>query len=323
MPSPPPDKAAPIAVNVAQAYSSDWQNSVSSYGTVYAMEGTDLTTDVAGKVTAILFHSGEQVVRGQTLVTLENEDLSGQVLKDQANLELMKIRLKQSTYLQKIGAIAALEYDTAVADYESAVGTLQMDQAQLQKTLITAPFSGVVGLRNVNLGQYITPGAVIVNLQQTDQAYVDFAIPQDQAEQARLGDRVVVSIDEGKNVFEGKLVASDAALHTDSRTLMMRATLADPHHRLKPGMYAMITLYLGQKQTSVTVPSNAIVYSPTTNGVYVVKAGHAVLIPVVVGERRENEAQILQGVEVGQTIVTSGQSKLFPGASVTVVPDVH
>ena len=310
-------KKNPFLVEIQAVATQNWQPSIEAYGTVNAVQGVDISSDVAGKIDQIDFKSGQRVAAGAVLVMLENDDLKATLAEDQAKLYLAHTQMQEMQYLYREGAESRLANDTAVANYDQDLAVVQFDQAKLDKTYIRSPFAGTVGLNTVNLGQYISPGTVIANVQQTTGLYVDFSVPQDQTLTAKVGDKVTVQIDNQSTPILGTLTAFNSAVDQDTRTLTMRASIpagAD----LRPGTYVLVKLFLGESKPYPTIPETAIIYNPTTEGVYVVKAGHAQLTAIQVGTRKDGLAQVTSGLNLGDEVVVAGQDLLFSGAPVQV-----
>lgn len=296
-----------------------WQSTLESYGTVKSIEATDISTDISGKINRILFDSGDKVAEGTLLVELENDDLKAALQQDQAKFILAKSQLDKITYLYNERIFSRIDYETAFSNYSQDLAQVRLDEAQLKKTLIIAPFSGTIGLRNVNIGQYISPGNIIANIQREDQLYIDFLVPQDDELKIKVGDGVELQTSDHSKIVHAIVSAIDSNVNNENRMLMVRATISRGQHII-PGTYALVHIYLNKLRDYPTVPEEAIVYAPSSNGIYLVKQGRVQLIPIKMGARRHGEVQVLSKLTKDEQVVVSDQSQLYPNALVSVIP---
>ncbi len=290
-----------------------WQTQLRAVGTLHAVEGADLASEVAGLVIRIGFRAGEDVRKGVLLVQLRDD--SEKAAADQAMQTY-----KRDSALIKIKAISR-------ADYDSAVATMRSTQAALEKKAIRAPFDGRVGIRKVDVGQYVAAGVEMVTLQQLDPIYVDFKAPQQQLPLLAVGSKVVVTTDvlPGKT-FIGEVVAFDPKIDEDTRSVAVRAQVRNPGKVLLPGMFATVIVDAGRPQNILTLPQTAITFNPYGNTAFVVKKqqenGKDQLVVeqhfVVTGETRGDQIAILSGIAPSDTVVSSGGSKLKNGSIVIV-----
>jgi membrane fusion protein (multidrug efflux system) len=243
--------------------------------------------------------------------------------------ELNDITYERDQKQFKMQAVSQATLDTDSANLKNAQAQVAQQQAIIDKKLLRAPFAGHLGIRAVDLGQYLGPGTVIVTLQALDPIYADFFVPQQAADQVSLGQTVAVKIDAFKDrMFSGEISAINPKVDTGSRNVQVRATLKNQDHKLLPGMYATVDITTGSPQNYITLPQTAITYNPYGDTVYVIESkgndadGKPQLSArqtfVVVGSTRGDQVAVLKGVEDGDTVVTAGQIKLHNGSVVLI-----
>lgn len=309
----------PAAVNVVTAKAATWQKTVVSTGTLIPDQGVTIKSDIAGRITEVFFKSGTHVEKGQPIVQIFPNILQAQLKQNQANLTLTKLTYDRMADLYKRKVASGAEYDTASANYQAAQAVLDQTQAQLDQTLIKAPFSGYLGIRQINVGDYLSAGAPIVNLENTNPMFVDFTVPEVFSKEIKIGQKVdVTSQTYGKQIFTGTVTAIESLIDPNTRTLNIRATFPNENNVLIPGSFVITTVYVGEPKQLITLPQTAIVYSEQGNYVYVVKDGKAVKTLVQLGERGDANIFITSGLTVGEEVVTAGQQRLHNGASVAV-----
>ncbi len=317
----------PTTVTAVKAEAQNWTPKLHAVGSLAAVNGVDVTTQVAGQVTAILFTSDERVKQGQPLVQLDTSTWVPQLDSAKASLTLSQLNYQRQLDLKAQNATPESSVDSARATLEQDQASVAKLQATLQQMTIEAPFTGKIGIRQINLGQYLQPGANIASLQSQDPLYVNFEIPGTQLSEVHLNQTVeVTSESDPHQVFTGKVTAMDSAISSDTRSLSIQATLPNPQHQLIPGMFVTVDVLLPQADDIVTLPETAVNYTLYGNSVYVIskdeKTGQLTASeePVIVGNSRNGKTQILQGLKVGEEVVTTGQMKLFNGAHVAIVP---
>ena len=244
--------------------------------------------------------------------------------------DLSQITFERDEKQFKMQAVSQATLDTDAANLKNAQAQVAQQQAVIDKKLLRAPFAGRLGIRAVDLGQYLGPGTAIVTLQELDPIYVDFFVPQQSVDQLRLGQSVAVKIDAFKDVtFSGEIAAINPKVDTGSRNVQIRATLKNPKHRLLPGMYATVDIVTGAPKDYVTFPQTAITYNPYGDTVYIVVDGKdknadgkpqqiARQTFVTVGPTRGDQVAVLKGVDDGDMVVTTGQIKLHNGSVVLI-----
>jgi membrane fusion protein, multidrug efflux system len=321
--------APPQTVSATRAEYSRWQPTIEAVGSLRAVKGADLSLEVSGVVDSISFNSGDDVEQGALLLKLRADDDTAKLVSLQATAELSELTYERDLKQFKIQAVSQATLDTDTANLKNAKAQVAEQQAVLDKKSLRAPFAGHLGIRAVDLGQYLSAGTTIVTLQALDPIFVDFFLPQQSVDQVRIGQAVTVTIDAFKERnFPGEIAAINPKVDASSRNVQVRATLQNPDHKLLPGMYATIDIATGAPQNYITLPQTAITYNPYGDTVYVVdnKSGSAdgkrPLIArqtfVTTGATRGDQVAVLKGVNEGDMIVTAGQIKLHNGSPVSI-----
>ncbi len=319
----------PQTISAAKAPTSEWLPKIEAIGSLRAVKGADLSLEVSGVVESISFNSGDDVAEGAPLLKLRTADDVARLNSLQAMAELSDITYERDQKQFKMQAVSQATLDTDAANLKNAKAQVAQQQAIIDKKLLRAPFAGHLGIRAVDLGQYLGPGTVIVTLQALDPIYVDFFVPQQLVDQIRLNQSVTVKVDAFKDqTFVGDISAINPKVDTTNRNVQIRATLKNSDRKLLPGMYATVDIAVGSPKTYVTLPQTAITYNPYGDTVYVVegKANDADGKPqltarqtfVTVGLTRGDQVAILKGVDEGDMIVTAGQIKLHNGSVVLI-----
>ncbi len=315
-------------VATIQAADSAWQPSLSSVGSVVAVNGADLSAEIAGIVDSIHFESGADVPAGALLVTLRANNDPAVLAQLQATASLDQITYDRDRKQFQADAISQAQVDTDRANLAAAQAQVAGEQALIAEKQIRAPFAGRLGIRQVNPGQYLAVGTAIVTLQQLNPLFVDFYLPQQALAQLSVGQQVDISIDAfpGQK-FTAKVSAINAEVDSSTRTIQVRATLPNDDLRLRPGMFATVNLAVGAPQNYVTLPSTAIAYNPYGDTVFTVVSGKDAkgnpdLIAhqqfVTLGDTRGDQVAVLSGIKAGDQVVTAGQLKLRNGDVVAV-----
>ncbi len=305
-----------------------WQSQVRAVGTLHAVEGADLSSELAGIVTRIAFKPGDDVKQGQLLIQLRDDSDRAQLAALRATAEQNAQTYARNVALLKTNAISKQQYDIANANMKSSRAQAEAQAALVEKKAIRAPFAGRVGIRMVDVGQYVNAGTALVTLQQLDPIYVDFSVPQQQAGLLRPGDLVTLTSDGARDrTFTGHVVATDPKVDPVTRNLRVRAEISNPNKILIPGMFATVVISIGGERPQLTLPQTAISYNPYGDVVYVVtkgkdEKGKDVLVAnqrfVVLGETRGDQIAVLEGITPQDEVVSSGQLKLKNGAIVNV-----
>lgn len=312
----------PVTVAAAIADAEQWDLAIEAVGTVRAARGVELSTEASGEVTDITVESGASVEAGQLLLTLNDSVERASRESQIANLELARLLFERDQQLVRQKSIPQSQYDRSKADLDSATAQLAEIEARLENKRLHAPFAGTVGIIEVDVGDYVEPGTYITTLQDLTELEIDFSVPERHAPELRAGQNIDVEVDAYPGqTFHATLQARDARIDTGTRNLQLRAAL-DPGSGLLPGMFARLTIYLGESETVVTVPETAIAYSLHGNTVYVVERGEdgQSVQPRVVetGKARQGRIAVTSGLQAGEQVVTAGQNKLYRGARIAI-----
>jgi membrane fusion protein (multidrug efflux system) len=319
----------PQTVSATKAESSDWQPKIDAVGSLRAVRGAELSLEVPGVVESITFQSGDEVKAGQVLLTLRKEDEEARLQSLEATAQLAQITYDRNVKQLKAQAISQAIVDNDEANLRNAKAQVAVQKAILDKKTLRAPFDGRLGLRQVDLGQFLSAGTEIATLQSLDPIFVDFLLPQQAVAQISVGEKVRAKVDAFPGrTFEGKITAINPKIDMGSRNIQVRATLANADQKLLPGMFATVELDTGVAQRLVTLPQTAVAYNPYGSLVYIVDdkgktpEGNTQLVArqvfVTTGATRGDQVAILKGVSEGDMVVTSGQIKLRNGVPVVI-----
>jgi membrane fusion protein (multidrug efflux system) len=314
----------PQTVSTMVASVQEWQPKLEAVGSLRAVNGADLSSQIAGTVSSIHFESGAEVKAGTLLVELQSADDVAKLQSLKAAAALAQITLDRDQRQIKVQGVSQQTVDTDVQNLKSAQAQVEQQQATVDYKNVRAPFDGKLGIRQVDLGQYLAAGTTMVTLQSLDPIYVDFFLPQQSLDQLKVGLKVTASIDAfpGRG-FEGEITAINPKIDTGTRNVQIRAALKNPGHHLLPGMYATVDIAAGASQRYVTLPATAVSYSSYGSTVFLADDkgpgadGHPQLVArqvvVTTGATRGDQVAVLTGVKEGDTVVTAGQIKLRPG----------
>lgn len=319
----------PQTVSATKAGLGTWQPKIEAIGSLRALNGADLSIEVSGVVDSISFNSGDDVAQGAELLKLRSDDDVAKLQSLQATAKLNDINYQRDLKQFQLQAVSQANLDTDEANLKNANAQVAQQQAILDKKTLRAPFAGHLGIRAVDIGQYLSAGTAIVTLQALDPIYMDFFVPQQSIAQVRLGQTVAVKVDAYKDqTFPGEVSAINSKVDPSSRNVQVRATLKNADHRLLPGMYATVEINTGAPQNYITLPQTVITYNPYGDTVYIVDSkgadanGKPQLIArqsfVTVGPTRGDQVAVLKGVSEGDMIVTAGQIKLHNGSTVLI-----
>jgi membrane fusion protein (multidrug efflux system) len=319
----------PQTVATTVAGPQPWQPQLKAVGSLRAVNGADLSLEVSGIVDQIQFKSGDDVKAGAPLLTLRSEDDVAKLQSLEAQTDLARITLDRDQKQYKVQAISEQVLDTDTANLKNDKALADQQRAIVAKKFVKAPFDGHLGIRQVDIGQYLTAGTTIVTLQALDPIFVDFTLPQQAMAQLQVGQKVTALVDTYPGVrFVGELVAIDPKVDSSTRNLSIRAAFKNPDHKLLPGMYATAQIDTGTPEQFVTLPQTAITYNAYGSTVFLVEdkgkddKGQPILQArqtfVTVGETRGDQVAVLKGVKAGDQVVVAGQVKLRNGSPVIV-----
>ncbi|MEF3365240.1 efflux RND transporter periplasmic adaptor subunit [Methylocystis sp. 9N] len=323
----------PQTVSVTTAVYQEWLPKLSAIGTFRAVNGADLSLETSGIVEKIYFQSGQDVEAGKILLELRKDTDNARLESLKATAELNAINLRRDQAQLKIHAASQASVDTDVANLRSANAQVVQQEAVIAQKTLLAPFAGRLGIRQIDIGQYIGAGTLIVTLQALDPIFLDFVLPQQALNGVTVGQTITAKVDAFPDQsFTGKIDAISSKVDLASRNVQIRASLANADRKLRPGMFASVEIATGKPQRLITLPQTAIVYAPFGNSVFLAQkaeesadkkapqgsglVAHQAFVRL--GETRGDEVAVLEGVPEGATVVTAGQVKLRNGAPLAI-----
>jgi membrane fusion protein (multidrug efflux system) len=322
---PPPES---VGTSVAEEQS--WEGTLSAVGTITAVRGVTLSNDAPGVVSHIFFESGAFVHEGQVLVELDTAVERAQLASADARRELAQLTASRSRALVEKAALAPAQLDTDNAQLKTSSTDLNAIQAQIDRKVVRAPFAGRLGIREVNLGQYLNSGTELTVLEAIDSVYADFSLPQEHLQDVKVGMPVRVAVDAVPGPpRDGVIAAIDPAVDATTRSIKLRATVPNKEEKLRPGMFVTVSVILPTRAKTVSIPATAVVHAAYGDSVFIVEDGKSAspgAAPgkvarqqfVKVGEARGDYVAILDGVKPADEVVTSGAFKLRNGAGIVV-----
>jgi membrane fusion protein, multidrug efflux system len=318
----------PEAVTTIVAAEEEWPDTLAVIGTTAAVQGVTVSADLPGIVERISFDSGRAVKQGDVLVELDTQQEEAQLAAAEAQRELARLNFERMESLVATGAISRADYDRAAAEQKSTDARVGEIRASIARKTIRAPFSGILGIRQVNLGQYLSGGDPVVPLQALHPIHVNFGVPQQETARVRVGGTVRITTDDLSGVeFVGRVTAVDSVISQETRNVQVQATVANSNGKLKPGMFVQTAVVTGATRSSISLPLSSIGYAPFGDSVFVLaelkgpdgRPYRGVRQQFVkLGPTRGDRVAVLSGVNAGEEVVTSGIFKLRNGAAVQV-----
>jgi membrane fusion protein, multidrug efflux system len=318
----------PISVSVSKAEAKNWQNFLQSVGTLKAIQTVEVTPETSGMVESILFNSGEKVEKGDLLVQLGDSTEKEELKRLEAELTFSKLTANRLNALIKKNATSQAELDQAQAKLTQAQAQVEKTKIAISDKRVKAPFSGKLGIRKVNLGQYVSPGDKLVSLDSIHPLYLDFSLPEKHLKQLYLKQPILFTVSAYPKInFPGKITAIDSKSNQNTHNVLIQATVPNEDEKLYPGLFAKVKIMLPVQKQVIIVPQTAVTYSLYGDAVFVVqeskkKKGKPVLEVVqkyvTVGARFDDKVVIEKGLNPNDTVVTSGQLKLQNGSIVTI-----
>ncbi len=293
-------------------------NEIRSSGTILAFEEVELHAEATGRVTQIRFKEGSAVNKGDLLLKINDDDLQAQLRKLTSQINLAQQQLGRQDELLKISATSKQEFDIASNQLNSLKADEQVIRTAIARTEIHAPFKGVVGLRYISEGSYVTPATRIAAIQNIDPVKIDFSVPERYASTVEKGDEVNFTNEESGQSFIGKVYAVEPRIDEATRTLKVRAVCENSNGKIVPGSFVKVNLQLNEIKDAMMVPSQALIPVLKGQNIYIAKGGVAKAVPVKTGIRTEKEVQITDGLQIGDTVLTKGIISLKPEAAVQV-----
>jgi membrane fusion protein (multidrug efflux system) len=323
------NQSPPVTISATTAKTENWFPYLTTIGTLAAINGVSISTQIGGIVTAITFNSGQHVKKGELLIKLDDTIEQADLLNNEAQLKLAQLNYQRNATLFKKHAVSEQNYDQALAQYTEAQAAVEKTQAIIAQKNITAPFDGKIGIRNVNIGQYVSPGTALVSLQSLDPLYVNFYLPEQELRMIQPKQAIQLQIDAYPHqFFLGQLNAVDSLVNVQTHNIKVQAIIPNKQEQLYPGLFATIKVLLPKLENAITVPQTAIAYSLFGNSVFLIQQagkdekGKPILrvtqTYVTIGEERDNKVVVLKGLKSGDLVATSGQLKLDNGTQVLI-----
>jgi membrane fusion protein, multidrug efflux system len=310
--------AVPVETATAREVTS--RSDIRSVGSLQSDESVQISSEVAGRVSEVLFREGQRVQAGEVLVKLDDALTRAELGEAQARLALAEANHRRTSSLARTGNTTQRAEDEATSALETARAAVELIKVRLDKLSITAPFTGVVGIRKISVGAYMSPGAPIANLEKIDELKVDFKVPEIHLADVKVGQEIEVTVDAlPRRVFKGTIYAIDPMVDVNGRALTIRARLPNPDLVLRPGLFARITVNGQSEAKVVVVPEEAVVPRGDSALLYRIESGKAVETKVRLGSRMAGHVEILEGLAPEAIVVTAGQTRLRNGALVEVV----
>jgi len=308
-----------VAVEASKVALQPMPQTITAVGSLRSDESITVRPEVAGRISAIAFQEGQRVAKGATLVRLDPAINAAEVQQSRANLKLAQSKYDRAVDLAKSNFISGQAKDEAENNLRVAEAGLQLAEAKLAKMEIKAPFSGIIGLRVVSVGDYVKEGADVVNLESIDPLKVDFRVPEIYMKQVQVGQSLQVQLDAlpGKS-FEGKVFAVNPLVDAAGRSIVIRAIVRNSDTSLRPGMFARVRLITKDEQSALVIPEQAVVPQGDEQYVFRVTDGRANRVKIDVGQRRDGMVQVVRGLEANDVVITAGQMKIRDGVPVTI-----
>ncbi|APJ03595.1 efflux RND transporter periplasmic adaptor subunit [Silvanigrella aquatica] len=325
----------PQVVSVATAKSEDWQPYLYSVGSLSAINGVDISAETSGQVKAIYFDSGKFINKGDPLIQLDDSSEQAQLKEIAAQLQLAQVNDKRSKQLFSQGAASQSSVDDSATKVKQFSANYENVKTLIAKKLIRAPFSGKIGIRQVNIGQYISAGYACASLQTSHALYAQITLPQQDTNKVKLTQDVIVTVDAFPNlIFKGKITAIDSKIDETTRTIQAQATIDNSENKLLPGMFVNVKVALPIIPNSIVLPQTTITYTLYGDSAFLVTLsdkksdtgevlGTVKRVFVRTGEKRDNSVVILEGIKAGDVVVSSGQLKLVDGSAIAINNSVN
>jgi len=313
-------KSEVVPVEAAKVVAAPMSEQVTAVGTLLSNESVTVSSEIPGRLKEIHFQEGQRVEQGEPLFTLDDSVYRAQLADAEAKLKLAEQTYKRTSTLFTNKYATAQSADESASNLAVNTAAVELARVQLEKAHIVAPFSGIVGLRHVSAGEYITAGQGLVNLESVDPMKADFRVPEKFLPAIRVGQTIRIRVDAfPDDSFEGKVYAIDPRLDVGGRSLLVRAMVPNGDQRLRPGLFARVTVLLQLKEDALSVPEQAIVPQGDSQFVFKIVDGKVKMTKVVTGTRREGRVEIVEGLSAGDQVVTAGQLKIRDGTAVSVV----
>ncbi len=310
--------SGPIVVDAFVVSPSSISENIQAPGTLKPFEETDIRAEVGGRVVQMNINEGATVEKGTLLVKLFDEDLKAQLRKLKVQLQIREKTAERNEELLKINGISQQEFDLSTLEVENLRADIETTEIAISKTEVRAPYRGVVGLRNVSLGAYISPSDVITTIRQVDKLKLEFSVPEKYAKDIRNGYPVRFRVDGGAQEHTGTVMATENSVDQNTRTLLVRAVVTGRNPELVPGLFAKVNLQLGKNDGALLVPTQAVVPTIRNKQVVILNGDSARFAVVETGIRDSAFVEIIHGVNIGDTVITSGLMAIRPNSRIKV-----
>lgn len=308
--------AAPIEIMVIS--NKKMEEKILSTGTIIANEEVEIRSEIAGRITSINFREGDYVKKGTVLIRINDADLQAQLQKLQYQKKLAEVNEERQKRLLEKEAISQRDYDISLTNLNSMNADIENIQAQIAKTIIKAPFEGTIGLRYVSEGSYTNNATRIATLTNVNPAKLDFSVPAKYANMVRKGTSITFTTESGDEKFSGTVYAVEPKIDPSTRTLTLRATSPNTSRKLVPGAFARVEIILSSKANAIVVPTEAVIPNLRGHSVFVVRNHKAESVMVEIGTRGDKTIEIIKGLSIGDTLITSGILQVKPGGDVDI-----
>lgn len=313
-----PTKKPPMTVKGMVVIPKTLDNVVRTSGTVMAFEDVDLKAETSGRIVKIYFKEGSAVKKGDLLIKINDDDLQAQYRKSDLQIKLNEQQLGRQNELLKINATSQQDFDIATNQLASLEADKQALQAAINKTEIRAPFNGIIGLKYVSEGSYVSPASQIASIQNINPVKIDFSIPEKYSEKVKTGDLVNFSNDATSQSFQGKVYAIEPKIDLNTRSLQVRAICENSNGKIIPGSFARVDLRLKETNDALMIPTESVIPVLKGQTVFLYKDGVAMQVPIKTGVRTDSAIQVKEGISVGDTLITTGIMFLKSKAPVNV-----
>jgi len=294
------------------------ENRLTSKGTIIPNEEVEITSEVSGKIIEIFFNEGDRISKGDLLISLDDSELQAQLQKSEYELQFLETKAEREQKLNERGGISDEEYEATVRDLNTTKAQIELIKAQIDKTKIRAPFSGTIGLRYVSEGSYVSPSTQIANLVDASRVKLDFTVPEKYMSVLKKGTKITFTMDGIAQSFEGSVYAIEPKIDPKTRTITLRANCPNQEGLIIPGAFANIQLLLDRIENALSVPTEAIIPEMESKKVYLVKEGKAESAQVETGLRLPKKVQVVEGLQVGDTVIISGILQVRNGTPVSI-----
>jgi len=294
------------------------RNTISTTGTLLANEEVELRSEISGRVTGVFFEEGKRVKRGELLLKINDSELNAQLKGKEVEEKQASDQESRQKKLREINVVSQEDYDRDINALHMIQAQKEALQAQLAKTEIKAPFDGIIGLRYVSEGGYVSPNTLISTMQDTDPMKVEFSVPEKYAGKLKTGTAIMVQVGDSPEKYSGAVYALESKIDPETRTIKARAIIPNPGDRLIPGSFAKVEITLDELPNAIVIPSGAVIPRINDEIVYVCQGGKARIVPVTTGIRTDSGIQITQGLTPGDTLIVSGLLQLADGKAVEI-----